>query len=437
VSVSDLRLRLPDSQPAFLSGLPWAACAGALIVAGVGLGLTAAGQSLGTPLAPLLRSWHPRADPLAWVSVLSIAGALVVAPAILQRWHSPAAVAGALYLLAAGLGLAINLAHAGTRGWWGMFATGAHGSFEGRFEYLPGLPLLRDGTGHYLAQFPALLTYATTHIKGNPPGPLIALHLLGVHDAPQLAALCVGVGALSAPLTYDLGRTLGGEQRGRMAGILAAFSPAVLLFGVNSVDYMFAALGTAAACCLARPGWRWLALGAAAAAVATFFSWLLFAIPVWAALASRRRAPVLLGACALAICALNGLLALGYGYDPLAALRATHSFYVHGAAAARPYAFWLFGSPAAWILMLGLPIAWFAVRAAVQGDRPALALCGLIAAAALIGVTKAETERIWLPFVPLVCVGAAAAMPARWLRPVLTFLAVQALAVELLFFTVW
>ncbi len=406
-------------------------------MAGVGLGLTAAGRFLGTPLAPFLMSWRSRIDPLVWASALSIAGALVVAPAILKRLRSPAAVAGSLYLVSAGLGLAVNLGHEGTRGWWGVFATGAHGSFEGNFEYLPGLPLLHHGVGNYLAHFGSLLTYATTHIKGNPPGPLLALHLLGVHDAPQMAALCVGVGALSAPLAYDLGRGLGGERRGRVAGLLVSFSPAVLLFGVSSADYAFAALGTAVACCLIRPGWRWLVLGAAGAALATFFSWLLFAIPVWAALVRRRRAPPILAACAVAIVALNGGLALAYGYDPIAALRATHSFYSHGAAATRPYAFWLFGSPAAWMLMLGLPIAWFALRAAVSGDRAAVALWILIAGAALIGVTKAETERIWLPFIPLACAGAAAAVPESRLRPVLTFLGVQALAVELLFFTVW
>ena len=52
-------------------------------------------------------------------------------------------------------------------------------------------------------------------------------------------------------------------------------------------------------------------------------------------------------------------------------------------------------------------------------------------------MTGGETERIWLPFVPLACVAAAAAVPAGRLRPVLTFLVFQAMVVELLFFTVW
>ena len=64
----------------------------------------------------------------------------------------------------------------------------------------------------------------------------------------------------------------------------------------------------------------------------------------------------------------------------------------------------------------------------------------LVLVASVIGFTKAETERVWLPFVPLACVAAAAALaalPVARLRLVLASLAVQALAIELLFFTVW
>ena len=61
----------------------------------------------------------------------------------------------------------------------------------------------------------------------------------------------------------------------------------------------------------------------------------------------------------------------------------------------------------------------------------------MIAIAAVAGFTKAEVERIWLFFAPLVCLAAASALAARRLRPVLGLLAVQALAWELLLNTVW
>ena len=282
----------------------------------------------------------------------------------------------------------------------------------------------------------------TTHVKGNPPGPLVALHVLGVSGPIALAALCIGLGALSAPLAYDLGRSLGGEQRGRIAGVLTAFSPAMLLFGVTSVDYAYASLGLVVACLLARRGIAPLLAGSIAAAFASLFSWLLLAIPAWSAVVALRRygwrravaVAVIAGG---AVVAVNALLALAYGYDPLSALRATATVYPHGAAATRPYSFWLFGSPAAWAMMLGLPLTWLALRSLSVGEPAAVALWALVLVSSLLGFTKAETERIWLPFVPLACVAAATVTPAGRLRPLLGALAGQALVTELLFFTVW
>jgi hypothetical protein len=61
----------------------------------------------------------------------------------------------------------------------------------------------------------------------------------------------------------------------------------------------------------------------------------------------------------------------------------------------------------------------------------------VIVAAAVLGFTEAETERIWLPFVPLACVAAAAVADLRRLRPVLIALSIQELAIGLLFRTIW
>ena len=87
--------------------------------------------------------------------------------------------------------------------------------------------------------------------------------------------------------------------------------------------------------------------------------------------------------------------------------------------------------------MLGLPTAWMALRSLSRRDPAALALGAVVMAAAVLGFTKAETERIWLPFVPLTCVAAAASIDLRKVRPLLVALAAQALAVELLFYTIW
>ena len=424
------------------AALPAAGLLGAVAVVVAGLWIKDTAGGLGTPLPPFLMSWRPQLDPLVAVSVAVLGAGVLAAPILIARVRSRLTFACALYLLALALALSLNVARAGAAGWWKVFATGSHGSFEGSFEYLPALPLLRHGTGYYLSHFASLFPYLTTHVKGNPPGPLVALHLLGVGSPGGLAALCIGLGAFSAPLAYELGRTLGDEQRGRIAGTLSAFSPSILLFGVTSVDYAYVTIGLVVACLLARGGAAALVAGSIAAAFASFFSWLLLAIPAWSAILALRRsgwrrAAAVLGAVALSVVALNAVLALGYGYDPLGALRATDAVYRRGVAATRPYSFWLFGSPAAWMLMLGLPVAWLGLRSVSVADPAAIALWALVLVASLLGFTKAETERIWLPFVPLACVAAAAATPAWRLRSLLGALAAQALVIELLFFTVW
>jgi hypothetical protein len=424
------------------AALPWAGLGATGVVIAAGLAIKAAGGQLGLPLPPFVMYWGPGVNPLVAVSVLVIAGALAIAPAIVARVPAGALYAASMYLLALALGLSLNLAHAGARGWWSVFATGRGGSVEGAYEYLTGLPALIHGIPYYLGNFAAVFPYIPLHAQGNPPGPLIALDLLGVRSAGGMAALCIGVGALTAPLAYDLGRVLGGEQRGRIAAVLTSCSPSILLFGVTSADYAFATLGMVAACLLVRPRTAALLAGAAAAAFAAFFSWLLLAIPAWSALVVLRRdgwrAGVRLGlVAAAAIAAFNLALFVAYGYDPFSALRATANVYFHGTFRYRPYAFYVFGSPAAWAAMLGLPITWLALWALGTGDGAAIATAVLVAVAALQGTTGGETERVWLPFAPLACVAAAAALPVARLRPILLLLALQALAVELLFFTVW
>ena len=113
-----------------------------------------------------------------------------------------------------------------------------------------------------------------------------------------------------------------------------------------------------------------------------------------------------------------------------------HHAYGEGAAAQRPYAFWLFGSPAAWITLLGPPIAWLALRSLQRGEPAAIGLAVIVVISAVAGFTKAETERIWLPYVPLAC-AAAAATPITRLRPCLVAMALMAVVITVLFGTTW
>ncbi len=410
------------------------------IAAGLVLHL-AAGVTLGTPLPPFIMSWAPQARWPLLVAISVAASLAGLTPRAVERVRSPALFAALAYLAALAFGLAVNATRLGIAGWSHVFRAGPGGSFEARFEYLPSLRYLHDGVGRYVGHFTTLLPDLSTHVKGNPPGPLVVMQLLGIDTPGRLTAACIGAGALCAPLAYALGRELGGERRGRVSAAVTVFCPSAVLFGVTSVDYAFAAVGMMGAWLLVDGRSSARAVGCIAVAIGSFLSWVLLAVPVWAAFCvlarDGRRAAARTALCAFgAIAALTLALHLVWGYDPLAILRALRPIYAHGVASRRPYWFWLFGSPAAYLAMLGAPVAWLALRAAAAREPAALALAVVILVSAIVGFTKAETERIWLPFVPLACV-AAAAIPVRRLGPLLGFLAAQAIVVEILFNTVW
>jgi methylthioxylose transferase len=418
------------------------------------------GYELGTPLPPFLMSWTPDLHwPVAIALVLAV-GCAWAAPWAIERVRSGAAFATLGYVVTLAVGLAVAAARMGTAGWSHVFDLGPGGSFEAKFEYLPALPALRRGVAYYVGHFAQLLPGLPTHTKGNPPGPLVAMHLLGLTTPGRLAAACVVVGSLVTPLTYALGRSIrsgvssgraaGGasgdavvdaERRGRVAATFAAFSPCVLIYGFTSFDFVFAAIGAAVAWLLVSRRGRVVALGCVAAGVAVFFSWVLLAIPAWAVVVvyvreGRGSAFRLAVGAAAGVVAVTLLLVAVWGYDPIAILRAVHDAYGKGAAAQRPYAFWLFGSPAAWITLLGPPIVWLALRSLQRGEPAAVALALIVLVSAVAGFTKAETERIWLPYVPLAC-AAAAASPIMRLRAALVAMALAAVAVTVLFGTTW
>jgi hypothetical protein len=309
-------------------------------------------------------------------------------------------------------------------------------SYEAPNEYLPALGALHWGPRFFLDRFAETVPALPVHAAGHPPGMLLSLYALGISSPGGMAALCIVTGALSVPLTYALGRRLLEEGAARIATLLLAFAPGALIFGVTSADAAYATLGMLAAWALITRR----AVGAAVLAVVSLFAWSLLAVGAWAAIVVWRREGI---RAALALCVLCGAALLGFyallyaftGFDPIGTLQATGDVYRAGIASARPYWYWLLGSPAAFLLVLGLPILWYALRALAAGRTLAIAIFAVLATAAVIGFTKAETERIWLFFAPFVCLAAASrSVP---LRSVLAALAVQALVYEFIFDTVW
>ena len=395
-----------------------------------GLVLDARGERLGTPRPPLAFDVD-RAASWPWVALAIVVLAAAITAVPVLGAVRPVPFALSTLGLALAIRLAVGAARFGPEGWddpWNE-------SFNAKNEYLPALPSLDAlGAGFFLDHLDALVSALPVHAAGHPPGLLLVLHWLGLDRPGEAAALVILAGALAVPATYWIARELLDEERARIAGILSAFACATTLYGVTSADVLYAALGAGAAALLLRAP----TAGAALLAVASFFSYAVVAAGAWVALLGPRRFTVrVTAACAASLVAFYAALYVLTGFELWDVVPAVEEVYRESVARLRPYAFWLFGSPAAFLAFLGLPITWYAARALGEGDRAAAALAIVIVISAVAGFTKAETERIWLMYVPLACVAAASVLPTRKLPLVLALLAVQSLAVELVFGTVW
>ena len=112
--------------------------------------------------------------------------------------------------------------------------------------------------------------------------------------------------------------------------------------------------------------------------------------------------------------------------------------YYQGWAADRPYGYWVWADLAALLLCVGPVVAPALLRLPRRAGITLVPLAALtaIVAADLSGLSKAEVERIWLPYAIWLLV-ATAWLPARQHRVWLAAQALTALAVNHLLFTPW
>jgi hypothetical protein len=148
---------------------------------------------------------------------------------------------------------------------------------------------------------------------------------------------------------------------------------------------------------------------------------------------------------AAAVAVVGTYAALGFNW--FAALHALHGRYWDGVAHVRPPTYWMWGNLAALVCCagplvgVGLAVAWTR-RTELPGSsgRVVLLLTGAAAAAVLAAdasqMSRAEVERIWLPFVPWLLLGCAL-LPERWRRPGLVLQLGVALLVQHLLATGW
>lgn len=291
------------------------------------------------------------------------------------------------------------------------------------------------------------------HVAGHPPGALLFFVLLvhlGLGSGFAAGSVVTLIGT-TTPLAVLLTlRRLGAESAARRCAPFLVLGPAALWVAV-SADGVFAAVAAWALACVSvaatatKPRWRWgsAALGALLLGLLPLLSYglLLFAPLVLAVLLLTRAwrvLPVL-----LAVAVVPVLVFVGLGFSLWEAYPVLRQRYWDGLGRTRPTAYWVVGDLAALLLSAG-PMLGAALGSAVGARRTAdravrylvaAAACSILLADASL-MSKAEVERIWLPFMPWLLV-ATALLPQRWRRRGLVLQVVVALLIEHLLATGW
>ncbi|WP_433657020.1 hypothetical protein ACQPW1_36775 [Nocardia sp. CA-128927] len=270
--------------------------------------------------------------------------------------------------------------------------------------------MLRDFSGRILDFEPDSWT---THVSGHPPGALLFFVLLdrvGLGGGAWAGTACLLIGTSAVVAVAVALRALGAEDRARAALPFLALAPAAIWIAV-SADAMFAGVTAWAIALLAiavRPTANHLAAVAAGLlfGISLYLSYglVLMAIPALAVLIAGRTIRPLLPALAGALVVVAAFTIAGFWW--LDGYHLVVQRYYQGIASDRTYVYWWWGNLAATVCAVGLATAAALHRALSPRMLRALdptallvtaALCAILAAD-LSGLSKAETERIWLPF---------------------------------------
>ncbi|MEU6537809.1 hypothetical protein [Streptomyces sp. NPDC047000] len=420
---------------------------------------------------PLAASWGPHLGPGTPAAVLVAAATVTYGPVLAARlsWRAllPAAWATSLAWI---VGLAL------IDGWQRGIAVRltTHNEYLqviDRFHDIPAT--VRDFTHHILIQSPG---HWPAHVAGHPPAATLTFVLLdriGLRGGGWAGTWCVTVGATACVAVLVAVRALAGEHLARRAAPFLVLAPAAVWLG-TSADAYFAAVAAWSVALLALAVTRG-SLAAAGAAGLLFgltchLSYgltlvaLIGAAVLWLGRRGVRERPVLPVVLLAGAAVVPAVFTLA-GFDWWEAYRLLVTRYGQGAGGVRPYGYWVWANLACTVLITGLATAAGLRRAGAvllprrtgasvpqtgsgtvlprpgSVDRDAVRLAFLVAAALLAllvadlsGMSKAETERIWLPFAMwLLASGAFLDRPRVWL----TAQAVLALLLNHLLMTGW
>jgi hypothetical protein len=416
-----------------------------LAAALAGRALLAVGVDIFLPFPPLLAEWLPHVGP---------GTPLALSVAVLVVAHGPAVADRMAWgrLLAAGYAAAVSwtVALALVDGW----RRGVVDRLTSSQEYLHDVPrvtdvgaMLRTFADHILTDRPG---FWTTHVGAHPPGALLTfvwLDRIGLGGGGPAGLFVMLVGA-SAPVAVAVAlRALDAGDVARRALPFGVLLPGAVWVGV-SADGMFAAVlawGVALLTVGATGSGARADLAAGAAGV--LLGWCLYlsyglvlgGLPALAVLALTRgvRAGLLAAAGTLAV--VGAFTASGFWW--FTGFERVQVIYAASVASTRPYAYFVWANLAAVLLALG-PAVVAGARRAVTAHRGlpagavllAVACVAAILLADLSGMSKAEVERIWLPFAVWLTIPCALLpRPRYWLATQ----AGLALAVNHLLLTVW
>jgi hypothetical protein len=288
-------------------------------------------------------------------------------------------------------------------------------------------------------------------VAGHPPATLLFFVMLdrvglgGDFAAGMVVTVLAATTSVAVLVTL---RALGAEQWARLAAPFLVLTPAAVFMAV-SADALIGAVVAWGLACLALATRRlWWAVPAGlllgTAVMMSYGMPLVGLLAVAVLVAARSWRPLPLAA-ALALAVVLGFAAMGFAWwDAYPVLKQR---YVDGIASDRPQSYWWYGDLACLVVSAGpllLPGVFTAVATACSAARRSastvLLLVGaavvMVAAADASGMSKAEVERIWLPFVPWLTLSFVL-LPDRWRRWGLGAQVLAALVVQHLFYTAW
>lgn len=409
--------------------------------------------------APIFGTWDIHAGWGTGPAVLLALAAVMWGPAVAQRlsWRAlPLATWAAAGVWAFALAM--------IDGWQRGFA----GRLTSRDEYLSEVPGITDIPAAVRTFSARILDFRphswTTHVSGHPPGALLTfvwLDRIGLHGGAWAGLLCLLTGSSASAAVVIAVRTLADEQTARRAAPFVAVAPTAIWVAVSADGYFagVAAWGITLLVLAAHRGVRFPATAAAGAGLllgwGIFINYglVLMGLPALAVLATglpgagwRPALRALGGAIATALAVAAAFAAAGFSWFDGYTL--VQQRYWQGIAEERPFAYWWWANLACVVCAIGLGSVAGLSRVfdsqvfdvAVIRRRGfqllLLAMLAAVVAADLSRLSKAEVERIWLPFT-VWFTAAPALLPVRSQRMWLGLDAAQALLLNTIIVTNW